>query len=360
MKKNEKKRIAVFLPSLSMDGISILFKNLSYLWDHSRFEIVYFLTDGQNEGYWENDVIKNNIRVVHIKEITKRNYFLYGFIILRALTSHGKFDVVHVNLDFINGLVLFVAKLLRIPLRISHIHSSYDMGKTWLIHDIHAFIMRKLTKFSANIFLAPSDLSGKYFYKKLNFRVINNGIFIDQFLSVKNQRNLKEWKFISVGSFIPLKNPLFLLDVFCEILKIRSDSTMTWIGSGKLKNKVVDISKERKVFNNIRFLDQENHVNEVLKRHDYFLFPSVSEGLGIALIEAQAAGLDCFISDGIPKSADCGKCLQIELIRSPAEWAKTICDFISSGRRLSIDMDKLSQFDIHKTADELMNIYESI
>ncbi len=126
-----------------------------------------------------------------------------------------------------------------------------------------------------------------------------------------------------------------------------------------MQDQIRRIAAQRGVENSVHLLGNRKDVDALMKNHDYFIFPSISEGLGLALLEAQASGLDCFISDGIPKTANCGKCLEISLNLSASEWAKTIVDFINSGQNLEIDTDKLLEFDIRRMGNELMQLYES-
>ena len=100
-------------------------------------------------------------------------------------------------------------------------------------------------------------------------------------------------------------------------------------------------------------------MDEILKQSDYFLLPSVFEGLSLALAEAQAANLDCFVSDTVSKMSDCGKCKFISLEKTASQWADEIVAYIRGGERMSINETLLAQFDIGQMARKLEDIYSN-
>lgn len=96
---------------------------------------------------------------------------------------------------------------------------------------------------------------------------------------------------------------------------------------------------------------------DILARSDCFLMPSLFEGLPFSLVEAQAAGLDCFVSDTVTKMADAGKCMYLPLDIGPRGWAQSIDAYLRSGIKMQIDGEKLKRFDIRNTAAALDSIY---
>ncbi len=97
-----------------------------------------------------------------------------------------------------------------------------------------------------------------------------------------------------VGRFVAQKNHTFLIDVFKEFLEIMPNSKLVLIGNGETKEDIMRKIVELKIEKNIILLENIKNVNEYMQAFDLFLFPSLYEGLGIVLIEAQAAGLKCF------------------------------------------------------------------
>jgi glycosyltransferase involved in cell wall biosynthesis len=96
---------------------------------------------------------------------------------------------------------------------------------------------------------------------------------------------------------------------------------------------------------------------------DAFLFPSVFEGLGLAVIEAQASGLPCFISDRVPPDADVVTPLvhRLPLTDGADDWATTIAARLRGNRPVSaheaLDRVRRSSFNIETSARRLEEVY---
>lgn len=116
-------------------------------------------------------------------------------------------------------------------------------------------------------------------------------------------------------------------------------------------------AEEYGILDRIEFMGARSDVNEILKSADYFLFPSLFEGFGLALVEAQAAELDCFASDTVPRIADCGKCMFLPLEKNAAEWADEIVGYIHGTEKMQLNPELLAQFDIEQMARKLEKLY---
>ena len=163
--------------------------------------------------------------------------------------------------------------------------------------------------------------------------------------------------FITAGRIDEEKNPIFLVDVFNEIVKLIPQAKLIWVGSGSLEGEIKSRVSGYHLDNSVDFLGVRSDVYKLLPKADYFLLPSLYEGLSIALAEAQAAGLECFVSDTVSRLSDCGKCEFISLEKNAAEWAQIIFEYIKSGKHNEVDREKLSKFDIKNMARELEKIY---
>ncbi len=165
------------------------------------------------------------------------------------------------------------------------------------------------------------------------------------------------YRCITTGRLYPDKNPLFLLDVFEQIHLFKPEAELTWVGTGRMKNELEDLIRKKNIDNCVHLIGEQKHPESFLKEADIFLFPSLFEALGMALVEAQAAGLECYASDRIPRIVDCGKCRFLSLDLSAKEWAERIIADTDTGNKMKLDEDKLRQFDIHTMTHKLSKIY---
>ena len=358
-----KKRVAIILHGLSSNGVETMFAGLSALWDRERFELYYFLAvDPETKQYYEDQVIQNGCHVIHLHDLDGIRRLKWARTLRRALKEYGPFDVIHSNLSLLSGLNLMVAKAAGIPVRIAHVHTFPGKADS-VAGRLYGTCMRLLLSRSVTVRLACSAEAGKAAFGSRPFQVIENGIELGGFLSAGSRRQNRKEKqgehcFATVGRISKDKNPGFLLDVFNCIHRKIPDASLTWVGDGPLRVQIESKAAEKGLQNAVRFLGIRKDVPQILEQCDYFLFPSLHEGFGNALIEAQAAGLACFASDVVPGITDCGGVRFLSLSLPTETWAEEIVRHIRSGQHMKPDQQKINRFDIQRMADELMHIYQ--
>lgn len=354
---NNKVKVAIVLHGLGANGIDTLFSNLSECWDEDKFEITYMLAvDEGAKQFWENKVVSNGVRVVHLHDLDRKRLFKWPVTLYKALKKYGPFDAVHMNMDMLNGINLWMAKRAGIKTRVCHAHTSSNKNSENTIKKCYVDIMRKMIQGYATKCIACSDVCGEYFFKDLKYEILYNGIDIEKYKRNRKSHDVNAPVFATVGRLIEVKNPFFLIDVFKKITNEKPEAMLKWVGNGELFDAVKSKAEEVGVLENIEFLGVRSDVNEILKQCDYFLLPSKYEGLSLALAEAQAAGLDCFVSDTVSRMSDCGKCKYISLEK---EWAEEICSYIDFGERMELIPERMEMFDIRHMARKLEEMYTS-
>ena len=116
--------------------------------------------------------------------------------------------------------------------------------------------------------------------------------------------------------------------------------------------------KEYNLDEYITLLGKRNDIPDLLSNMNFMLFPSKCEGLGIVLIEAQSAGVPCFISNTIPKEANLGLCTVLDLDRNAKEWGNQIDMHIrEKSYNNKINEDVLNLYNIKNVVKKLEDIY---
>ena len=123
-------------------------------------------------------------------------------------------------------------------------------------------------------------------------------------------------------------------------------------GDQEIKNKVKELSIEDSVI----FTGIREDIGSLLSAFDIFVFPSLFEGLGIVLIEAQTNGLPVIINTSIPKEAIISDNVSILSIDSIDEWVEEI-EKKPGERTDNIDYEK---FDVSKTSKLILSIYDDV
>ena len=164
--------------------------------------------------------------------------------------------------------------------------------------------------------------------------IIRNGIDLKRFrepgVSREEKRRelgIPEDAFLvgHVGRFTPEKNHPFLLDVFREIASRREDAWLLMVGAEDHSH-VEERLRGYGLQDRYTILSGRKDIPELLGAMDIFVFPSIFEGFPVSLIEAQAAGLRCIVSDRIPHEAvRTENCIPLSL-EEPDRWAALALD----------------------------------
>ena len=303
-------KILQVLDCLATGGIQSFIMNVYERIDKSQYQFDFLVTRrfyGNLEKRAEE--LGAHIYVVppRRKGIIKNKRALKEFF-----SAHNDYAVVHEHESSLSYLApLKAAKAAGIPKRIIHAHSSNQSG---IIHHFAHYINRKkLFKIVTDVFVC-SDLAAQWFLGKNDdsFTFIPNGIKIDDFLFSNESRQAKlkeldigaDYKTIGlVGRLAEPKNHKYLIDVFdclCSIDK-KQKYKLLLIGGGGLKQELEQYAATKKCFENILFLGDRSDAAQLFSAMDLMIMPSINEGLPVTLVEAQAAGLPCLVSENVTK-----------------------------------------------------------
>lgn len=371
-----KKRILYIMHGLAPGGIEAFALNVLEHIDREKLEISFALaTTGRQ--YHEDRVVNSGSKVYKTSDLDGlRNMAAHFFRLLRLLREQGPFDTVHSHIDFFNGINLLAAFIAGVPVRISHSHNTHSAAavdrKTPLKVKLYRFVMKGLIRLFSTHRLGCSEAANTYMYGRSwtrdeNSRVIKNGIHVERYrhtgcdrTELQKRLGLPEGKlhFLTVGRMSEQKNSLFVVEVMKELMKIRHDVHFTWVGTGRLEKEIRQRVGEYGLESGFTFLGTRTDIPDILAAADLFLFPSLWEGLPVALVEAQAAGVSCFVSDTVTPEADLGLCTVISLQEAEKAWACKINDCITTkAYPVRLEEDKVRQFDIKRTVKALEAIY---
>ena len=197
-----------------------------------------------------------------------------------------------------------------------------------------------------------------------NTIVIKNGVNFEYFkpnydsrLRLRKELNIPEDAFVigHIGRFAMVKNHTFLIDIFNEISKKKKKSYMILVGNGPLEIEIRNKIKELGMVDKVRILSHRTDTAELLNAMDVFVFPSLYEGLPVTLVEAQATGLKCVVSDRINyESILTPKTIPMDIEESATKWADVILD----DNIINYNHGNLNLFDIGREIKKLESIYE--
>ena len=237
-----------------------------------------------------------------------------------VILSEG-YDVVHLHTKQWKGvLVEEICKKHNIPKVIVHAHNcgidTLDLQKRNMEESLHERVKRKIDKNIATDFWACSKQAADFLFgeqiPKDKIKIMPNAIDLNKFVYRKEIRDKYrndyglENNFVigHIGRFAYQKNHEFLVNVFKKVLEKKEEAMLLLVGEGELMPKVKEWVGKLGIENKVLFLGKREDVNCWCQVMDIFCLPSRFEGLGIAMIEAQAAGLPCIGSENIPREVE--------------------------------------------------------
>lgn len=264
-------------------------------------------------------------------------YFRIKNNIYKIIKENGPYDVVHSHTFFEAAPCMAAAKKAGVPIRIAHSHNTAvkteKITPRYLIQEIYRRIYRRIIVKNATNLIGCSQAAVDYLFGKGIGKPIYNSINVEKFSpSLYPSEEHTELRLIHVGNFVQQKNHLFLLDIFKAILAKRHDVHLTLIGrKDSYFELVLKKIKDEGLEKHITILPNDSNVAEAMSKVDFFVFPSLFEGFGNVMIEAQAMGLKCFASTAVPEDTNCGLAKYIPLEAGADVWADAILKESSVG-----------------------------
>lgn len=289
---------------------------------------------------------------------------------LKRVLKSGNYKIVHSHINTLSVFSLFAAKKAGVPVRIAHSHSTTNK-KEWK-KNLLKLVLRPLSKKYATHYFACTEHAARWMfndkeYENGNVYVLNNAIDLDKFKYSKKIRDekrkelkIKEDSFVigHIGRFVKQKNHEMIIDIFNEIHKENKNAVLLLVGQGPLMDEIKEKVKELKLTKNVKFLGQRSDVNELYQAFDLFLFPSLYEGLGMVLIEAQTSGLQCIASTEVPSIAKVTDNLEfLELDDTIEMWKNVILDKQNKKRKSYVTEVKKAGYDIKTEVKKLEEKY---
>lgn len=307
---------------------------LNYYRHIDRTKIQFDFVDIYGNGLAYSDEIKKfGGRIFTLKNF-KKNPVSFIFS-LNDILKKNNYSIVHINMlssaNILPALISCYHKGIRVIL---HSHNS-NMPRGFcrkILHYLNIFVLRNLR---AQQWACGEQAGVWMFGKKFNREnIIPNAIDTELFKpdinirnSIRNQLSFSSKDIVIgfVGRLCEQKNVLFLPDILKQIHKKSLNYKMLIIGDGALKQQFMQKIKDFKLNEYVCFAGVKDKVFEYYNAMDIFVLPSLFEGFPIVAIEAQAAGLHCFLSDKISKEVDISKKVDFLQINQGAEiWANSI------------------------------------
>mgnify|MGYP004457806177 FL=1 len=367
MRDDEPVRVAQIMGKWVGGGVESVVMNYYRYIDRTKIQFDFICDDDSTNIPYE-EIEKLGGKVILIPPYQK--VFKYHNK-LKKILKEGHYKIVHSHINTLSVFSLFAAKCAGVPVRIAHSHSTTN--KKEKKKNLLKQLLRPFSELFATDYMCCSELAGRWLfgdkeYDKGNVYLLNNAIDLDKFkynetLRKKKRKELgiKDDTLVigHIGRFVAQKNHDYLIDIFNEIHKKNNNSVLLLAGQGPLMEEIKNKAKELNLDDSVKLLGQRNDANELYQAFDVFLLPSLYEGLPVVGVEAQAAGLLCYLSDDMTKET---KVLDItkfmSLNNTPEEWADNILDDVKKYKRIDVSKEMTAKnFNIKEEVKRLEKYY---
>lgn len=364
----EKIKVLHVVGAMNRAGTETMLMNIYRNIDREKVQFD-FISYSQEEAHYDKEIKELGGKVIKLSSTTSVKE------LVNAIKENGPYEVVHAHTLFNSGIAMLAAKKCGIKTRISHAHTTLDNNSS-IVRKIYINGMRLLINKYSTKALACSREAGKYLFgeKEINkskYSYFPNLINYEELLhnpeneviKFKEEYNLNDGIVIGhIGTLKESKNHKFLIEIAKYMTEQNIDVKLILVGEGSLRKELENLTREYNISDRVHILGIRDDINVMLHSMDVFVFPSIFEGLGLVLLEAQAAGLPCIVSEAIQPEADLGLNLftNLKLDDGVEIWSKHI---IKSVNKKEISLDNVSrafeekEYSKDRCISKLMKIY---
>lgn len=343
--------------------------------------LVVHFADRNEEGIYDEEIRSLGIDIYYLPSIGSSGYNNYKKAFGELIDKIGKPDIIHSHINALGGIISTIAKSYKIDYRIVHCHADIHYRGSLLSRIKSEIILqglRVLVNTNGTHFWACSEqAANRLFYHGKKHAIIPNVINVNKFLDARKNRDKNRFLFEidcdsiivgSIGRIAPIKNYETILDAIAILNKNNKKVVFYCIGriaDKKYYQSLIIKINDLKIEDNVIFVGNSAEVEKWLSTFDVFLMPSISEGLGISALEAQATGILTFLSEGIPNITDIGIGLVSRVSTCDAlAWAENIIGSANKHSYIS-DSDIKSAFvkkgfDADTECQKIYKMYELI
>lgn len=329
------KYILEIIASLHIGGAEKVARDIGLFLDPQQYK-VHYIVFGDSVGEYEEELKKHGCVIFHF-DSPNRNYYSY-INSLKKLIDKYHYHAIHAHTMFNSGWAMLIAKRCGVPVRITHAHSALILGKCNLKHELYEVLMRHLINSYSTELVGCGTAAGNRLFGKKEFRnrgrLILNGIDIQKYKYCKQSRDRIRSEYQLDNSFVighvghlaAVKNQKFLIELMPQILKRRKDAKLLLIGDGSDRIMLEKLIEKTGIKDKVIFTGNVNNVHDYLSAMDIFAFPSLFEGLPLALLEVQANSLPCIVSDKVPRDVCITDLIHLLSLADAESWIDSICN----------------------------------
>lgn len=347
--------------------------------EHSFIHWTFFCVLGKAGGL-DDEARELGAEVIHSRyAVGDKVRFIRS---LRAVMKRGRYDILHCHHDVMSAAYLLASNGLPFQKRIVHVHNTSlslptpNRIKANLAREpMRQMCLRMADQIVGISKEALGSMVGSGDIDPERHRVVHYAVDTDRFSRARFDREgfRKGFGFAAdakvllfVGRIVSYKNPAFVVDILEHLLKLRPDVVAVFAGAGNQAKEILQMARQKRLESRVRLLGFRDDIPELMVNSDLLIWPSLEEpkeGLGLGVVEAQAAGLPILISQSVPEEAIVVNELVdvLPLSAGPDVWARTARNILEKRplpRRESLAQIESCSFSMDAGVSKLMELYE--
>ncbi len=358
-------RVLQVMPAMDAGGMETFVMNVYRTIDREQVQFD-FLYHYDKACFFDDEITALGGRIYKLTVRQDNNLPRYLRELRTLFAEHPEWRILHGHYSGFGMFYNPVARRAGIPVRVGHSHNTaYE-------RNLVGFLDRAMsTRFSAGLTdrFACSQQAGEMLFGQAPFTVLPNGIDTTLFAArdVRRRALLRgdlgvadnEILFGHVGRFSAQKNHAGLLRIFAAVRRRLPKARLVLLGGGPAPyiDQMQALARELQLGDSVIFAGVRSNIQSFYDAMDAFLLPSLFEGLPVVLVEAQTAGLPCFVSDTIDRGAAFTDRVKFLPLNDPEAWANSIAAASlrrdPDARRKAVD----AGYDIHTSAGVLQEFY---
>lgn len=362
-------RVLQVLDNLGSGGIQAFIMNVYRNIDRNAIQFDFLVHKRMYNAY--EDEIENLGGLIYCLPSRSEGLLKNRRALNAFFFEHKEYSVVHMHISSLSYIEpLIAAKKNDVPCRITHSHSTKAPGSR--IHTFLHYINKRRIRSFANVYLACGQMASEWFYKGTKIvdsvQIVGNGIEVQKFEysatirnKVRQELGFKDNDIVigHVGRFSSVKNHSYIINILKVMISKKINAKALLVGDGENLENIIKMSEQEGVREKVVFTGRQENVNELLQAMDAFVLPSFYEGFPVVAIEAQAAGLPCFLSASITREVLLkNNVFYLDINQPPEVWCNKI--IAEHNRSTSNEVLYEKKMDIVSSVQLLCDIYRGI
>lgn len=380
MRTEQPIRVLQVVPSLNRSaGVARFVYNMTVSSDERRVHYDFLhhaVVDGEylHEKRFDEELVEERHEVYTVN-YASADFPRFIREIEQFMAEHGgSYDIVHCHMPNSAFCVLREAKHVGIEHRVlhSHLNSSSDN----FLHRVRNVPLNAIGKRYATDRMACSEEAGRYLFGSAPFTVMKNGIPLESYAydadsaaSLRSELGIGPGEPVlgCVGRMVPQKNYSFAVEAFAALLHDIPEAHLVILGGEingltVMRDTLMARAQELGFENRLHMPGIRTDVQRFYSLFDVFFMPSLYEGLPVSAVEAQAAGLPCVYSTGVPAETDIAGTGSFTALDAPiSDWTRALRAAIDGGRcSETVARLEAAGYSAEANAVRLMEYYEKL